>query len=55
MRWVRYVARMGDRKSAYRFWWRDLRKRDHLEELGVDGMIILKLICKQWDGRHGLD
>jgi hypothetical protein len=23
---------------------------DHLEDLSVDGRIILKRICKQWDG-----
>jgi len=30
--------------------WRDLRERDHLEELGVDGNKILKLILKKWGG-----
>jgi len=24
------------------FWWRNLRERDHLEDLGVDGKITLK-------------
>jgi len=28
------------------FWWGDLREGDHLEDLGVDGIIILK----KWDG-----
>ena len=31
-------------------WWEDLRERDHLENVGVDGRIILKWIFKQWDG-----
>jgi hypothetical protein len=32
------------------FWWGKLRKRGHLEELGVDRRIILKCIFKKWDG-----
>jgi len=32
------------------FWWGDLRERDHLEQLGIDGRIILKCILKKWDG-----
>jgi len=32
------------------FWWGDLRKRDHLEYLGVDGMIILKWFFRKWNG-----
>jgi len=31
-------------------WWGDLRKRDHLEDLGIDGRIILKWIFRKWDG-----
>jgi hypothetical protein len=34
------------------FWWRDLRERDHLKDLGVDGWIrriISKWIFKKWD------
>jgi len=30
-------------------WWGDLRERHHLEDLGIDGRIILK-----WISRSGL-
>jgi hypothetical protein len=36
------------------FWWGSLREREHLEDLGVDGTIILKWIFNKWDGGHGL-
>jgi hypothetical protein len=32
------------------FWWGYLRDSDHLEDLGRDGRIILKMILEQWDG-----
>jgi len=28
----------------------ELRERGHLEDLGIDGMIILKLVFKTWYG-----
>ena len=32
------------------FWHGDMRARDHLEDLRVDGTVILKWIFKKWDG-----
>jgi hypothetical protein len=32
------------------FWWGDLRERDHVEDLDVDGRSILRWVLKKWDG-----
>lgn len=39
----------GGQKVHTEFWWENLMERDHLEDLGVAGRIILKWICKKWD------
>jgi hypothetical protein len=44
---------MGKREVHSGFSWGDLREGDHLGDPGVDGRIILKWICKNWDG--GMD
>ena len=31
------------------FCWGNLRERDHLEDPGVDGRIILRWIFREWD------
>ena len=31
-------------------WWGNVREGDHLEDLGVDGGIILKWIFENWNG-----
>jgi hypothetical protein len=43
-RWAVHVARMGKRCG-------EPEGRDHLEDLGIDGRIILKWICMKWDVR----
>jgi hypothetical protein len=38
------------------FWWGNPRERKHLEDIGVDGMIILIWIFRKWDmGEGGMD
>ena len=34
-------------------WWGNLRERDHTEDLGIYGRIILRWIFRKWDG--GID
>jgi hypothetical protein len=31
------------------FCWGDLRERHHVEDIGIDGRIILKRFFKKWD------
>ena len=42
---------MGERGSVFRVLWGVLRERDHLEDPGVDGRIILRWIFMKWDVR----
>ena len=44
----------GRGKKHTGFWWGNLRERDHLEDLGVDGRIILRWVFRKWDG-GGMD
>jgi hypothetical protein len=36
------------------FFWGNLKERDHLEDPGVDGRTIFRLIFRRWDGERGL-
>jgi hypothetical protein len=47
MRWAGLVTRMGERCGAYRVFMGNMRGREHLEGLGLDGRIILKWIFKK--------
>jgi hypothetical protein len=49
MRWARHVAQMM-RTGVHRgFRWGNLRERGYLEDLSIDGRIILKWIFMKWD------
>ena len=42
IRWARHIARMGRREAYTGFWWENMRERDPLEDLDVDGGMILR-------------
>jgi hypothetical protein len=56
VRWLGDVACVWERQEVHiGVWWGDLRERVHLEDLRVDGRIILKCIQEVgWDGGTGL-
>jgi hypothetical protein len=45
----------GIGEACTRFWWRNLRERDHVGDPGFDGRIILRWIFRKWDVMYGLD
>ena len=55
MRWAWYVARMRERTGVYRLLEERPEGKNHLEDPGVDGRIILRWIFRKWNGGHGLD
>jgi hypothetical protein len=42
---------MGKVEGSRGFWWENLRKREHWEDRGVGGRIILRWIFSKWDVR----
>jgi hypothetical protein len=54
MRWAGNAARMGERRGTFRICG-DLRERDHLEDSGVHGRIILRWIFRKWNVEYGMD
>jgi hypothetical protein len=53
LRWAGHVTRVGKRRDAYRALVGKPERRNHLEDPGVDGRIILKWTCEWLDG--GMD
>ena len=49
----RKVAGMQGWEEHTGFWWGNLWKKGHLEEMGVDGRIILEWISQKSAGRGG--
>jgi hypothetical protein len=41
---------MGDRRSVYRILVENPDEKTHMEDLGVDGNVVLKCIFKTWNG-----
>ena len=44
------MACTGYKRGAYMVWCGELRARDNLEDLNIDGRITLKWIFKKWNG-----
>jgi len=42
----------GERRAVYRVLLGNMREREHLEDLSVDGSVMLKWTFKKWDGRE---
>jgi len=45
--WARDVVRMGKERNVNRISCRNIKERDHLEDLGINGRIRLKLLLKR--------
>jgi hypothetical protein len=39
----------GEERGVYRFWWGNLRERDHWGDPGAEERIILVWIFRKWD------
>jgi hypothetical protein len=44
----------NDILHEFAFWWGNLTQGYYVEDLGIGGRPILKLVLKKWAGRAGL-
>jgi hypothetical protein len=52
MKWTGNMARTGETDVLHNWlWWGDLREKVHLEDLGVNGRMMVKWIFKKRDGK----
>jgi len=51
MRWAGHVARMGERRGLYKVLVGKPEGKNHLEDPGVCGWILLRWIYRKWDVR----
>jgi hypothetical protein len=47
MVWETHVAYMREMRSAYNIWSEKLKERDHIEDLVIEGRIVLKWILEK--------
>jgi len=45
-----HVAHTGRKRVRAEFWWGNVKERDRLVDLGVEGRIILKCSVKEYEG-----
>jgi hypothetical protein len=55
MIWKRHIARMQARRGTFTVLVGNVRKRDNLEDLGLDGKVILKWVFQNLGCGNGLD